>query len=122
MSEGTNPFNETGTNLFPSTNLDFDEALTSRALILSSQGTNLVFRSSYSKETNPSFLGLIETMNSAYLNVLDIFITVLFLPKFFTDFTVHLSSSLYNFFQKFFTDFTIHLSSSLFKSSNSSYL
>ena len=103
MSEGTNPFNETGTNLLPSTNLDFDEAPTSRVLTLSSQGTNLVFRSSYSKDTNPSLLGLIENVNSAYLNVLDIFIIVLFLPKFFTDFTVHLSSS-------------------LFKSSNSSYL
>ena len=103
MSEGTNPFNETGTNLLPSTNLDLDEALTSRAFTLSSHGTNLVFRSSYSKDTNPSFLGLIENVNSAYLNVLEIFITVLFLPKFFTDFTVHLSSS-------------------LFKSSNSSYL
>ena len=96
MSEGTNPFNETGTNLLPSTNLDFDEAPTSRALTLSSQGTNLVFRSSYSKDTNPSLLGLIENVNSAYLNVLDIFITVFFLPKIFTDFTVqclHLSKT-----------------------------
>ena len=53
MSEGTNPFKETATNLLPSTNLDFDEAPTSKALTLSSQGTNLVFRSSYSKDTNP---------------------------------------------------------------------
>ena len=88
MSEGTNPFNETGTNL------DFDEAPTSRDLTLSAQGINLVFKISYSKDTNPSLLGLIENVNSAYLNVLDIFITVLFLPKFFTEFTVHLSSSL----------------------------
>ena len=36
MSEGTNPFNETGTNLLPSTNLDFDEASTSRVSTLTS--------------------------------------------------------------------------------------
>ena len=66
---------------FPSTNLDFDEAPTSRASMLSFQCTNLVFRISYSKETNPSLLGLIENVNSVYLNVLDIFITVLFLSK-----------------------------------------
>ena len=83
MGEGTNPFNKTGTNLLQSTNLDFDEAPTCRDLTLSSQGTNLVFRISYSKDSIPSLLGLIQNVNSAYLNVLDIFITILFLPKFF---------------------------------------
>ena len=47
MSEGTNPFNETDTNLLPITNLDFDEASISRALTLSSQGTNFVFICKY---------------------------------------------------------------------------
>ena len=40
--------------MFPSTNVVFCEAPTSRATTLSSQGTNLVFRSTKSKETNPS--------------------------------------------------------------------
>ena len=116
----------------PSTNLDFDEAPTSRALTLSSQGTNLVFRSSYSKDTNPYFLGLIENVNSDYSNVLDILITILFLQKFLFEFTVHFSSLLgFNIFistvvfivQKIFTSLfiyylTFHVSnSSLFKSS-----
>jgi len=40
--------------MFPSTNLVFCEAPTSRVPTLSSQGTNLVFRSTNSKDTNPS--------------------------------------------------------------------
>ena len=47
-------FNLTGSNLLLSTNLVFCEAPNSRAPALSSQVTNLVFRSTNSKDTNPS--------------------------------------------------------------------
>ena len=50
----TSIFNLPGSKLLPSTNLVFCEAPTSRAPTLSSQGTNLVFRSTNSKDTNPS--------------------------------------------------------------------
>ena len=43
-----------GSNLFPRTNLVFCEASTFRAPTLSCQGTNLVFSSTNSKDTNPS--------------------------------------------------------------------
>ena len=54
----------------PSTNLDFDEAPTSRASTLSSQGTNLVFRGTYPKHTNPSIF-LIEIVLCTYLTVIN---------------------------------------------------